>query len=483
MTKSKVFIRLAVGLALLLSLLLFFLLLYPYHLRHREQTMLFMQNTDWIRTTYLTLTKGGIVRLCGDWLQQWFYYLGAGPVIVSLLLLGVGIVWQRIVQQLFQLIWHISTPLGWQRFLSVLIALLVMLWETGRECLPEYPVASTLQFLGWSAIVLLILRIRGLLTRVVVIVIGVILGCWMLDISPLPQSKMWGIPNLEMEHQLAIDVEASFGHWDKVQAMTAQREELYNIDIYYHNLCLAKRGQLADSLLYYPQNGVNGLFIPVNEEGNYFLFSAAGEAWWAVGDMTMAEHATLLGLIFSPRHTGSRNLRRLAEINQANGDTLAAHKYLRLLQQSPVHGRWASQLSTLHSPLSTLHSPDTLRLQGEVQLCLRGLLDANPQNEIARQYLLCYDLLSQDLFSFASDVERYGCSAGVRLFEEAMLVVMASRPEMRPVLQSLVREEVYQDFLAFNQALSQSNGNLKSLKARYATSYWYYLKSHSSSQS
>ena len=38
-----------------------------------------------------------------------------------------------------------------------------------------------------------------------------------------------------------------------------------------------------------------------------------------LGDMTMAEHCAMLSMIFSPRNSGSRMIKRLAEINLVNG--------------------------------------------------------------------------------------------------------------------------------------------------------------------
>ena len=470
-------------------LLMFFLLLYPYHLRHREQTMLVLMNLDWIRATYLSLEHGGLVRLVGDFVQQFFYYIGVGPVIVSALLTLIGVVWYKIVIRVAGLFCHKGEEgqghTGRWKALAYIIAALVTLWETGRECLPEYPLASTFQVLGWSTILLFALQCKDRQMAAWTLGIGIIAGCWLLDYELLPQSKLFGWPNRMVEHQMALDVEASYGHWDKVEELTAD-DLHYNIDIYYRNLAFAQQGKLPDVLMTRQQNGSDGLFIPVTEHGNYFLFAAAGEAWWAVGDMTMAEHATLLGQIFSPRKRGSRCMKRLAEISLAKGDQAAADKYLRLLRQSLVHRKWAKFQTTerirrnMDARQVTIDSnwedKDTLRLAGGDRLCLRSSLDRNPDNAMARQYLLCYDLLARDLLSLTDDGHRYGCPTGVRLYEEALLVVMTSRPEMRDAWQPLVRRQTYEDFEAFNQALIESKGHLDKIRSTFGKTYWYYLR-------
>ena len=240
------------------------------------------------------------------------------------------------------------------------------------------------------------------------------------------------------------------------------------------------RNALTENLFNHYQNADEGLFLPVNENGNYFLFSAAGEAWWAVGDLTMAEHATLLGMIFSPRHTGTRNLRRLAEINLAKGDQPAAMKYLRLLQQTIPHRQWAEmhmqQAQSQNYQAEMQSDSDTLRLATQTQRSLRNLLDCHPNNLRAMQYLLAYDLLTKDMISFADDFERYGMQTADRTIEEAMLIVMASRPEMRDRWHDYVQESTYRDFQSFNTIFEQSKGNPQMLKAQFGNTYWYYMQ-------
>ncbi len=471
-------------------LLLFFLLFYPYHLRHREQTMLFLLNIDWIRATYLSLEHGGLVRLVGDFVQQFFYYIGAGPVILSILVTLLGVVWYRIVMRirtLFRLRGGGHEPreeaadvrdgrAGLWKFGAYAFAILVVLWEAGRECLPQYPLASTLQVLGWSTILLLALRCKDRPMAAWTLGIGIIAGCWLLDYEMLPGAKLFGKPNMTVEHLMGLDVEASFGHWTKVEHLT-EDDTPNTVDIFYRNLSLAYQNRLPEAMMTRRQNGEEGLFIPVNENGNYFFFGAAGEAWWAVGDMTMAEHATLLAQIFSPRKMGSRYMKRLAEINLSKGDRVAADKYLRMLEQSLVHRKWALEKKNDECPnVLDLPTSDTLRLTGEVRLCLRSTLDRRPGNAMALQYLLCYDLLVRDLLSFTDDVQRYGCPRDVRLYEEAMLVVMASRHELREAWQPLVRRQTYEDFEAFNQALIESKGHLDKIRPAFGKTYWYYLR-------
>lgn len=283
---------------------------------------------------------------------------------------------------------------------------------------------------------------------------------------------MQGHPSQEGEALLAIDCEAYHGHWEEVQRLTYD-DKTSEYKAYYHNLSLAHQGLLADSLMHHYAPFERALFLPVDETGNYMRFLAAGEAWWAVGDLTMAEHATMLGLIFSPRHTGTRALRRLAEINMAQGDSAAASKYLRILQTCPQHRAWVQERKPLLRGLQMRDGQDTLRLSLQYQKSLRNVLDNHPDHALAHEYLLCLDLLLKDLVSFRADIERYGYTTPSRLYEEAILILMAGDEELRGAWHDYVDASTYQDFVRFNQLYGQ--GNIKALAPMRQT-YWYYFK-------
>lgn len=283
---------------------------------------------------------------------------------------------------------------------------------------------------------------------------------------------MQGNPSDRAEEMLAIDCEAYQGHWPEVQRLTMD-DAGSDFKAYYHNLALARQGHLADSLLSHYAPFERALFLPVDETGNYLRFLAAGEAWWAVGDLTMAEHATMLGLIFSPRHTGTRALRRLAEINIAQGDSAAASKYLHILRTVPRHRAWAESMTPRLEGLQLCDGRDTLRLSQQYQRSLRNVLDNQPANWLAHEYLLCLDLLMKDLVSFRADVERYGYTRS-RLYEEAVLILMAGDEELRETWYDRVTAETYEDFVRFNTRVGQQAPIAAMSEFRHT--YWYYFR-------
>lgn len=97
---------------------------------------------------------------------------------------------------------------------------------------------------------------------------------------------------------LAIDSEFYFGHWQKVQKLLDEDNQASLLFTYYRNLYNAQRNQLPDKLMSYSQPLSQVLFLPISPSSNYIMIYAANEAWFAIGDMTMAEHAAILGMIF-----------------------------------------------------------------------------------------------------------------------------------------------------------------------------------------
>ena len=113
--------------------------------------------------------------------------------------------------------------------------------------------------------------------------------------------KAWGHPDAVSEWAMGMTVEASLENWDAVSSL-ASDDHRSRIGTYYYNLSNAMRGQLADRLMDYYQPFEQGLFLPVGEKATPFQIACAGDVWFALGDMSMAERDAMLGMLFSCTH-------------------------------------------------------------------------------------------------------------------------------------------------------------------------------------
>ena len=296
--------------------------------------------------------------------------------------------------------------------------------------------------------------------------------------------EAWGRPDTLSEQMMGLAVEASLENWDKVSAL-ASKDRRSLVGTYYYNLANAHKGQLADRLMDYYQPFERGLFLPVGEKSTPFQIGCAGDVWFALGDMSMAERDAMLGMLFSPSHTGSRYLRRLAETNLVTGDFEAASKYLRMLLNSRKDRKWAQErLPGAWSPeyaaridrkRALLPRIDVVHGMDQTQLILRVLLNSHPDNRMALDYLLCYDLLTKDLDAFVSDFAPSLTQS--RLYEEAMLIFLAAKGGMTPenYQHYHISEETFDRFNRFVTIYKRDGGSGKNLTEEFGRSYWYYF--------
>ena len=437
----------------------FFLFAYPYHLMRREQQNLFLFDGAYIRETYRGV--GFLGRFVSDFLEQFFLAAVPASLIVALLLTGIGVVVFRICRHF----------LG--KWPSLGVAALFFAWsflrETGNLYLTRYTVAT----LALLSLVLLALQFKNAWLKPVAAALLVGLGIWAFG-SPVHKiyGKAWSVPNLPYERVVGLDTETYREHWDKVLQLS--KVDLYTEEASYcYNLALAMKGRLGDDLFDHSQNHHFSLLFPASSEQTVMTNAMAGEAWFQLGDMTVAEQSAITSLQASPKHTGARYLERLARVNLISGEEGAAMKYLTILGKTLFYGRWARsrmpglQDETVRAQLSDAHArlarKDMVHQLERPRELLLGLLEADPANAAARNYLLCYDLLTYDLDAFMQDFTPD--MIGARLYQEAVLLWLTLQGRLTP-------DEIsrYGMDLSVSDRMNRFGMN----PAAFKNTYWYY---------
>ena len=446
----------------------FFLFAYPYHLMRREQQNLFLFDGAYIRETYRGV--GFLGRFVSDFLEQFFLAAVPASLIVALLLTGIGVVVFRISRHF----------LG--KWPSLGVATLFFAWsflrETGNLYLTRYTVAT----LALLSLVLLALQFKNAWLKPVAAALLVGLGIWVFG-SPLHKiyGKAWSVPNLPYERVVGLDTETYREHWDKVLQLS--KVDLYTEEASYcYNLALAMKGRLGDDLFDHSQNHHFSLLFPASSEQTVMTNAMAGEAWFQLGDMTVAEQSAITSLQASPKHTGARYLERLARVNLISGEEGAAMKYLTILGKTLFYGRWARsrmpglQDETVRAQLSDAHArlarKDMVHQLERPRELLLGLLEADPANAAARNYLLCYDMLTYDLDAFMQDFTPD--MIGARLYQEAVLLWLTLQGRLTP-------DEIsrYGMDLSVSDRMNRFGLNPSAFKNTY---WYYYLKAMNKQQ-
>ena len=522
--RREIALQVIVGGLFAVSCFLFFQLLIPYHLFMKEQTQLFFLTAG----HFLSYFDKPAWMACylGDFLTQFFYLRGGGAAVLTVVLL---IEWQLFVLVLKRL------GLGYQ---AIGLALIPVVVECFLHCQLSYSLSSsigiqlvlfvfllyTYQANRWLSIILglffvsFLYYIAGALCfafPVLVIVyeirkreirmvywLALLLVCGLFPSLVrhsyfLTVDQAYSYPNhaletgrinMTRENIFALASESYFGKWDNVLEQ-AEDEPLKNrVATYYTNLALSEKNELPDKLLQYYQPASQGLFLAVGPESNWMDIFFSSDVFYHLGDMNMAQHSAMLGMIFSPNHRSSRMVKRLAEINLVLGETEAAQKYLRMLESTLFHRRWARRHSALvgsaeaDSLLAYKHAQlskyELLRNASDNEASLQVLVESNPDNTQAMNYLLCFYLLNKDLPSFVSAYNAY-CKGNPlytsRIYYEALLIMLVREKASKKVLDSYaIPDNITADFMDYTKLFEEHGEDMDVLREKYAGTYWFY---------
>ena len=297
--------------------------------------------------------------------------------------------------------------------------------------------------------------------------------------------------NASEEKTLAFSSEAYFGHWDKIIRLNENNSYPTYLSAYYTNLAYARQDKLCDELMLHYQPAFHGLLLQINESTGYIYAMASPDALMECGDMAQAQHSAMLAMTFTPHQRSSRMVRKLAEIAIINEDYSVAQKYLRMLSHTSLHRSWARErLELIKSgqcdsiPYWThkrrmLPQQDTLFSANQWRTSLVNLIESNPQNKMAADYLLCFHLLNKDLQLFKKDYARYYYptfgSLPSRLYQEALIACMNEKENPQEQLKHYrISAKVYKDCLQYLSIYEDAKGDGRALEKLFGKTYWFY---------
>lgn len=292
-------------------------------------------------------------------------------------------------------------------------------------------------------------------------------------------------PQMDLEKTLAADCEYYFGNYNTVVNMVEKDKEPNQYMKFYYNLVSAQGRSLPAVLLKYPNNYL-GTFETLGPDTPPLTIKTINELYWILGDMTFCERAAILANVCSPENRNIRMMKRLAEINLVKGDYDAARKYLRILQKTFVWSRWANRafdalgkkasydkalLQQYIDKRPYLNTRDTLRLNDNCHTIMSELMESNPNNNIAINYMLCSDLLLKDMETFKHDYDAYYLKqqnvAYETLYQEALAIYLAgTQAPTAEWAKYIKKQDVLQRFKQYNE----QRGN-----PAFKNTYWYYF--------
>ena len=531
-----------------LACFVFFQFWYHYHFFYQEQNQLFLWSYDYLET-YLD-KPGWLACMAGDFLTQFYYYLYAGPIILTLVLLFLG----HNVRCALQ----VTGIKG--RVWPCLIAFVVMTIEALLSLHYDYRLSSIFAIAGganvfrastntltatrllvkrmekklggdeledhtlphWISAISILVTVpvchwlfgSGVWTYALLVIIGCLIHIeqgrnylrlgvlvatmfllmltkriYFVDFKQLytcPEFGKFVKPEFELEKTFSVDYEYYFGNYNKVISIMEKEENPNQYMKFFYNLVIAQNKSLSDNLLRYPDNNL-GTFETVGPGTQPMTIKTIGELYWLLGDMTFAERATILANVSSPFSRNIRNVKRLAEINLVKGDVNAAKKYLRILQKTFVWKRWSNRIfaalgrhatqeerATIQPYLDKrpfINTQDTIRTNDNCYTIMKELVESNPANNIAINYMLCSDLLLKDMDTFKHDYDAYYLKQKHvlydPLYQEALMIYLAgTKASPTEWAKYIKRTDILQQFQQYNK----QRGSVA-----FSGTYWYYF--------
>lgn len=458
MKKTNLWAYGAVGLWAIVCFV-FFQFYYPYHFFYQEQNQLFLLAWDYVET-YLP-DMGWAAQLVGDFLTQFYYYLYAGPIILTVALLTLGDITRRFLQRL-----HLG---NW----SFVIAILLMTVFAVFSFRYDYRLSNIISAIGIMGGFWICSFLPDRWNHDVFKLFSIIIIFPFVWLFGLPKMGKFALPNFYLEKQFAVDNEYYFGNHDRVIEMVEAENNPTPEMKFFYNLVQAQRGNLPNVLLKYVPNDL-GTFYRIGPNTPMLTIKNMNELYWVLGDMTFTERAAMMGNVFSPDNRNVRMVKRLAEVNLVSGDTMAMNKYMRILDKTWVYAKQAKRMRNderLLQKRQFVNRIDTMQTTDNLHMIMMELLESNPNNTIALHYLLCSDLLLKDMKNFKRDYDRFcmdqGREPNERLFQEALCIWLAGTNAKPEEWEKYIHDsQVFNRFVKYNQ---QRGSN------QFADTYWYYF--------
>jgi len=388
--------------------------------------------------------------LLGDFLTQFFYYLYAGPAITSAAILAVAVGCYRclkkmiggtasfaatVLSEVFLIFVVFNNSFKIDFVLAVLVGILACnvyfplfkrgSWRTAAVvCVVLYYLAGFAQIVFAGFYALMMLRKRSLADLLIVPAVAFVIPIFGHRIFQTTYTRNLtypgfyapAMPDSYTEFSYAIATEYYFKHFDKVEQLALQQDTMTAQSGIYYNMVQAQKGLLPDKI---QEQAIPelGTLLHIDENSPTEAINLMNDFYYLIGDMAMAERAAIMASVFSPENRNIKMLKRLCEINLVTGDTAIALKYVRILEKTLLYKSWA----TKHNPYSMdsdvakeiaekrkfINRTPLIRLNDNCREILTELLDSNPDNIAALDYLLCTDLILGQLQTFKADYYKY----------------------------------------------------------------------------
>ncbi|NLY24456.1 MAG: hypothetical protein GX042_05515 [Bacteroidales bacterium] len=465
---------------------LFYFFMYQGVLSHvifyHEQHQLFLFSSNYFQQT---LQTEGVPGYITNFVIQFFYIHQLGSAILALILGSVYLLLNQVIR----------TITGRDDLLQVAVipSLFLFFYTMPVDNSLKLPVAVFVILLLLNILILISKRlfkrkkyihIPPLLNNRLSVAVTVVL---LFSYAGYGYYHFMKSYNVSEHIMVKAEQHARSGNWEKVLEYTGNylgRGRSNQLISYFHNLALYHKGELPYRLFDHPQAlGVESLYFPWNSDSReseygYMLYEKLGyineaHRWEFEAMVVWGETAP--------------HLMNLARYNLVNGRPLVAQRFINILKQSLFYRDEATKMeegsdeimpSLPHNSLkNVVDSPARFANVLNIGPELQHLLEKDPTNQMAFEYLMSQLLLSNHVERFAKSlryIRNFSYTALPATYEEALYIYqLGVSSEEFAEIGFTVSDETKRRFARYYE-LVQANETDK-LNSEFGSSYWYYL--------
>jgi hypothetical protein len=295
------------------------------------------------------------------------------------------------------------------------------------------------------------------------------------------------------QKQVRIDYLAYQGRWSEIikQAQTLKSyDRLTNFNV---NRALYHTGQLLDNLFAMRQMlGTDGLFI--NKVIASQIAIPASELYFDLGHIKAAE-----AMAFEAQtkfRYNPRILKQLSLTSLINEKYSAAQKFITLLSSSIIYCKWAKHYQVYIDNPDLCLSDELIQLKRAQQphtdffinnehpdYDLIRLLKEDPDNRMAFEYLIAYNMLDSKLKNVYKHLDKYSnfnYQHTPRHLQETLILLKLRNPQEIDISKYNISHEVVERFSKFNTILMENINDHKKaqslLASEFGNTLWYYIR-------
>jgi len=234
---------------------------------------------------------------------------------------------------------------------------------------------------------------------------------------------------------------------------------------------------------------MNSLLTTVNSTGTVRLL--ASDIHYTVGCIAEAQQHAFEAQVTFPQSMGIQTMKRLVKTNLIFGHHAVAEKYLSLIARTTFHKEWAQKYSrflfndqAIEADAELGEKRRSLSQRNRFAMFygwtpeLQDILEVNPENRQAKEYLGLSYLMNKDLKGFQLFLDKhYGTKKDRTLplsFQQAVMALDQPDKVEEYNVSAAVKEQ-YGQFMR-QYAQNRQNPNLKNVMHRsFGHTAWYYL--------